>query len=116
LKRRREFSSLQEREDYLLPGGGARRHESRTKATIRELREETGLRAKSIRYLFTHHDSPDRKIRNLHKVFLVEAEGKPRHVSSESRHIGYWTQGSDLTPSKTTMFLIEKYLAMKAAN
>lgn len=100
---------------YLLPGGGARKHESRTKAAIRELKEETGLRAKSVKYLFTHHDSPNKKIRNLHKVFLVEAVGTPRHVSSESRHIGYWTQGSDLTLSKTTRFLIEKYLSMKAA-
>lgn len=98
---------------YLLPGGGARRHESRTKAAIRELKEETGLTAKSTKYLFTHHDAPDRRIRNLHKVFLIEAEGNPRSISSESKYIGYWTEGSNLNLSKTTRFLIEKYLSMK---
>jgi 8-oxo-dGTP diphosphatase len=36
----------------LLPGGNARKGESRRKAAIRELEEETGLKATDVSYLF----------------------------------------------------------------
>jgi calcineurin-like phosphoesterase family protein/ADP-ribose pyrophosphatase YjhB (NUDIX family) len=99
---------------FLLPGGGAGRHESRMNATIRELHEETGLVTRHCRYLFSHDDPEDgRKIRNLHKVFLVDAVGRPRHTSHESRHIGYWKPGSNLHLSRTTKLLIERYLDWK---
>ena len=39
---------------FILPGGGAERLESRKKATIRELYEETGLRTRNITYLFRY--------------------------------------------------------------
>ena len=39
---------------YILPGGGAKKGESRQKAAIRELYEETGLKAKSSKYLFKY--------------------------------------------------------------
>ena len=99
---------------FLLPGGGAGRHESRMNATIRELREETGLVTKHCRYLFSHDDPEDgRKIRNLHKVFLIDAVGRPRHKSHESMYIGYWKPGSNLHLSRTTKLLIERYLDWK---
>ena len=41
------------REVFALPGGGADKGESRKKATMRELREETGLWTKSMKYLFS---------------------------------------------------------------
>jgi 8-oxo-dGTP diphosphatase len=96
---------------YLLPGGGARRHESRRRAAIRELREETGLRTKRSKYLFSH-DEPDdgRKIRNLHKIFLLETDGTARPTSHESRHIRFWNLGSDLKLSKTTRVIIDLYV------
>ncbi|HXQ92586.1 MAG TPA: NUDIX domain-containing protein [Nitrososphaerales archaeon] len=96
---------------YLLPGGGARKHERRMSAAIRELKEETGLVAKSCKYLFSHDEPANRKIQNLHKVFLIEADGRPHHISSESRHIGYWKPGStsDLNVSPTTKLLIERF-------
>ena len=37
---------------YMLPGGGARKKESRKEAAIRELNEETGLDVKEIYHLF----------------------------------------------------------------
>ncbi len=39
---------------FALPGGGAEKWESREKATIRELYEETGLKTKNITYLFRY--------------------------------------------------------------
>ncbi len=95
---------------FILPGGGARHGESREKATMRELEEETGLKTTSSKYLFTHHDSRDRKIRNLHKVFLIKVNGQAKPDGHEVKHIAYWKPDSDITISPTTRILVEKYL------
>ncbi len=78
---------------FMLPGGGAEKWETRKKAAIRELYEETGLKTKTITYLFsyignnwrTHNGRP---IRNHTKLFLIGACGKakPNH---EIKHIAY---------------------------
>lgn len=101
---------------FLLPGGGAEKWESRRKATIRELKEETGLKAYSWRYLFTWHepkysyDGKRRKIRNLHKVFLIKASGYPKPNYHDVSHIAYWHPKSSVNISRTTKAIIEKYL------
>ncbi|WP_363318505.1 NUDIX domain-containing protein [Methanoregula sp.] len=84
---------------FLLPGGGTKNNESRIEAAIRELREETGLIAYEVKYLFTFHQS---------KVFLIQAEGipKPRHEISQ---IGYYSLGSSLPVSHNTKKIIEMY-------
>ena len=107
------------RKIFLLPGGGTERklRESRRKAAIRELREETGLKAYSSKYLFTYNESkyfPDgrkRKIVNLHKVFLIKANGhaRPRH---EVKHIAYYKDGNINLPYNTKK-IVERYLEMK---
>ncbi|MBU4069438.1 MAG: NUDIX domain-containing protein [Nanoarchaeota archaeon] len=107
------------RKIFLLPGGGTERKtkESRRKSAMRELREETGLRAYDSKYLFTYNESkyyPDgrkRKIVNLHKVFLIKAKGhaRPRH---EVKHIAYY-RDNNINLSYNTEKIIEKYLEMK---
>ena len=96
---------------WLLPGGGANRGESREKAAIRELKEETGLRTISCKFLF-EYDEPDdgRKIRNLHKVFLIEAEGKPKPNHHDVHHLAFWKPDSDIKLSPTTMRIVDRYI------
>lgn len=101
---------------FLLPGGGAERWESRRKAAIRELKEETHLKAYDWKYLFTYDESKynyvgkKRKIRNLHKVFLIKAEGTPRPNYHDVHYIDYWKPNSKVKISRTTKLVIEKYL------
>jgi ADP-ribose pyrophosphatase YjhB (NUDIX family) len=75
------------RDSFLLPGGGANSSESRLQATVRELYEETGLRAYNAMYLFTF-----RSRKNEHRVFWVQAIGVPR-PSQEIERIGYYQNG-----------------------
>ncbi len=99
---------------FILPGGGAEKRESRKKATVRELYEETGLKTRSIKYLFSYvgskwHTHNGRLIRNHAKVFLVKAEGTPR-PRHEIKHIGFYKEGSSLHLNSGTKKVIEKYL------
>ena len=99
---------------FTLPGGGAERWETRKKAAIRELEEETGLKTKEIKYLFSYlgtkwHMHNGRRVRNLAKVFLVKTEGiaRPRH---EIKYVDFWKTGSDLKLGGGTKKVIEKYV------
>lgn len=98
---------------FMLPGGGAEGWESRKKAAIRELYEETGLKTKSITYLFRYTGqkwhSKGKPIRNHTKVFLIEAYGEPR-PRNEIKHIAFWKHGSEIHITTGTKIVIEKYL------
>ncbi|MFA7562470.1 MAG: NUDIX hydrolase [Methanoculleus sp.] len=91
---------------FLLPGGGAKYKESMIEAAIRELREETGMTAYNVKYLFTFHKS---------KIFLIRANGvpKPRHEISQ---INYYSPGSSLPISYYTKKIIERYWNQKNMN
>jgi 8-oxo-dGTP diphosphatase len=102
---------------FLLPGGGAAKWESRRKAAIRELREETGLIATDSKYLFSiegsiHKDYRGGHFKDHHKVFLIKATGTPR-PRHEVKHIAYYTAESNIRLSKTTKSIIDKYHARK---
>lgn len=72
---------------FTLPGGKASRNESRRRAAIRELQEETSLKVLESKYLFSYIGAPHRDykgrgyFRDSHKVFLIKTEGipKPQH-------------------------------------
>ncbi len=101
------------RKIFALPGGGADKRESRKHATMRELREETGLWSKKRTYLFSYHGgkwhTKKGSVRNYAKVFLIKAYGhaRPRH---EIKYIAYWKPGCKLRISRRTKWVIDKYL------
>lgn len=102
---------------FILPGGGIEKRESRKKAAMRELREETGLRTKGTKYLFSYkgHKWADNKgcsTINHAKVFLIKTYGRAR-PRSEIKYINYWKLGSRLNISRRTMWIINKYLEME---
>lgn len=105
------------RKIYSLPGGGANRGESRKKATIRELREETGLKSKGAKYLFSYKGRKwkvrkGNLVKNHAKVFLIKTYGRarPRH---EIKYIAWWKLGSKLKISTRAESIIKKYMEMK---
>jgi len=88
---------------FLLPGGSPKPGELQIQAAIRELREETALRAYDVRYLFTHMSA---------KVFLIQVEGTPE-PRNEINSIEYYSEGSSVNVSNNTRLIIEKYWEWK---
>ena len=102
---------------FILPGGGANKGESRRRAAMRELHEETGLTTLNSHFLFKyvgpiHKDYRGGHFRDYNKIFLVETKGhpKPKH---EIKHVAYYRPDSGVRISGTTRKIIEKYLANK---
>jgi len=103
--------------NFTLPGGGAHRDESRREAAIRELMEETRMKAVSLTPLFeflggVHKGPRGGTFRNAHKVFLVAATGTPE-PGQEVKRVAYFDgSGPSLTPSAEE--IIEKYRSAKS--
>jgi 8-oxo-dGTP diphosphatase len=92
---------------YLLPGGGPKKDESRFQAAIRETKEETGLEPYYAKILFQYESSS-----NNHTVVLIKAKGKARPKSEVSK-IKYYKPGIKLSMSSATKKIIEKYYNWK---
>jgi len=102
---------------FLLPGGGANKHETRTQAAMRELGEETGLKPYDAKYLFHHRGRVHKShghgyFRDYHTVCIVKAKGTP-HPHHEIKYVNYYRQGSDVRISGVTKEIIERYYSYK---
>ena len=62
---------------WLLPGGGIGRRESPEAAAAREVREETGLEVRELRFLSVHANEGEGKRDTIH-LFAARGDGEPR--------------------------------------
>lgn len=102
----------EEGKTYSLPGGAAKDGESRREAALRELEEETGLKADECSYLFEYsgrlqRDKKGGFFRDAHKVFLMKTSGaaKPKN---EIKYVSY-TKDANVNLSSATKQIIRKY-------
>ena len=97
-------------EPWVLPGGRANVNEPRIIAAIRELFEETKLKAIDVKYLFDFEST-----HFFHKVFLIKAEGIPE-PSSEISFLEYYNHFNPLLSrdiGKSSFKIIQKYNVMR---
>lgn len=105
--------------DYILPGGGAEKDESRFVAALRELTEETGLLPYYAEVIFRHRGkisptlSGKHKFQDHHTVCFVKASGKPRPRGGDAKRITFYYDGCNVRISPTTREIIEKYHSWK---
>ena len=94
---------------YLLPGGGTKKGESRLMAAIREVKEETGLNPYYAEVLFRYESKS-----NLHTVCLIKAKGHAK-PQNEVKRIKYYLPGMEINMSSATKKIVEKYFGMKSS-
>ena len=102
---------------FMIPGGRAEFLETRKKAAIRELYEETRLKAEKAEYIAdfigpVHKNEKGKLQRNHSKIYLIEASGKPI-PSSEIKHIAFWTPKSSIKLMKGAKEVLDLYLEKK---
>jgi 8-oxo-dGTP diphosphatase len=97
---------------FMLPGGQARKRETRTQTAMRELREETGLKSKNSLFLFNHEGNF-----NSHTVVLVKTFGRLR-PRNEVKYIEWYNpnEKSNFNIVSSSKEIIRKYLEWKEKN
>jgi len=80
------------RSDYMMPGGAVEPGDSPMNAAARELREEAGLEAKQVEYLFTWDSAINR-----HHTFRIEAEGEVEIARDEISGFVWWDRKEELS-------------------
>ncbi len=104
---------------FILPGGGAKRGESRFMAALRELTEETGMFPYAAEIIFKHKGkikptiSGRHKFQDHHTVCLVKASGIPRPGGEDVKRISYYYPDCNVWISNTTKEIIERYYEWK---
>lgn len=98
---------------FVLPGGGAKTGETVKDATIRELEEETGLKAYYTKYLFRHTGKPYKTHsgdyrQDFSTVFLVKAEGVPKPMM-EVKKIGFYKPDSKIMIYKSQKEILNRF-------
>ena len=92
------------KQKFSLPGGGIHRDEPTLSAAIRELYEETGLRAtKAIRL----RDCDYKGSKNEHKVCLIEANGEVR-LKHEIDKFVWWDMKQTLPVYPHVRYILSK--------
>jgi 8-oxo-dGTP diphosphatase len=85
---------------YALPGGHLEFGETPEECAAREVMEETGLRAKNMRYLTTTNDVMEREGKHYVTLFMVcerDGEGEePRNLEPEKCDGWEWVKWEDL--------------------
>lgn len=127
-RRRRRGTAIVETEDgilvnamlrgpYILPGGATHRRETRLRAAIRELEEETHLRALAAVELFEYIGKPNRLFRyqDHHKVVYIVATGTARR-GGEVAYIDWYRDGSSLNVSGESVRVVSLYREFRRAN
>ena len=104
---------------FILPGGGAKKGESRFMAALRELTEETGLLPYAAEIIFKHKGkirptiSGRHKFQDHHTVCLIKASGTPKPGGGDAKRIGYYYPSCNVSISTTTKEIIERYYEWK---
>lgn len=91
------------RDFYALPGGGIDGDEPPIVAAARELYEETGLEATSIKYLFNHLGKY-----NDHHLYEAEAQGDITVQEDEIESFTWWDRRDDTPVAPHVREILER--------